>query len=213
MYYPAKLEFQSYVPEQYTKNVLFKVINDANTRFETVVLTPLEKLVGSFILTRENIDDVVNQYGYPVQPYIVDYDGVILATPDQIGWWDDGEDTDELYDITVRELNGVINKFDGDISIEVYDFTEPNEPVSVVTYVDKVILSYPFDEEDVDTQSFVTNREAWFSGKVISTIRTHDDKNQHLVEYNNDYYIIFTDLENQLLHPDYSADLAPETQI
>jgi hypothetical protein len=76
---------------------------------------------------------------------------VILATPEQIGWFDEGEWCDELCDIEVRHFNRIIEGYDGYVLIEVdYDEEEGDETMfSPVLYNNKVTISYA-DLEDED---------------------------------------------------------------
>ena len=50
----------------------------------------------------------------------------LLASHDEIGWWDEGEHTDELRDITLDDINYLLREFDGYIDIE-YDEDEVDE--------------------------------------------------------------------------------------
>ena len=77
---------------------------------------------------------------------IIDENENLLASHDEIGWWDDGEHTDELRDITLDDINYLLREFDGYIDIE-YD-----EDEEIVLIEDKVVLALvPEDDfEDWD---------------------------------------------------------------
>lgn len=93
----------------------------------------------------------IQEHGYPVGPFIVDIgnpnlpEEEILATPNQIGWMDEGEHTDELMDIELKHMNKILDDDDGWLFIEVDEEGKP------ILFMDKVTLSYADDvEEDID---------------------------------------------------------------
>ncbi len=72
----------------------------------------------------------------------------ILATPDEIGWFDEGDDTDELRDVTLNDLNYIINYEGGFVLIDVDG--ETGEPTLAEG---KVIITVDWtdaDPEDYD---------------------------------------------------------------
>jgi hypothetical protein len=90
---------------------------------------------------------------------------VILATPEQIGWFDEGDWCDELCDIEVRHFNRIIEGYDGYVLIEVdYHEEEDDENMlSPVLYNNKVTISYAdledeYDEDD-DEDDYETHTE------------------------------------------------------
>ena len=60
------------------------------------------------------MDSYIAVNGAPVEAYIVqpmiNADDVeeILAFPNQIGWWDDGDTSDDLEDLSVLIINKII---------------------------------------------------------------------------------------------------------
>jgi hypothetical protein len=86
--------------------------------------------------------------GYPVKPWIVDIgdpnipEEEILATPDQIGWMDEGDHMDELMDIEVRHMNRILDRYMGWIFVEVDEDGEP------ILFMDKVTILYADDIDD-----------------------------------------------------------------
>jgi hypothetical protein len=105
--------------------------------------------------------------GAPVEPYIImpmmnpDSQEEILATPDQIGWWDQGDTSDDLEDLTVQIINAYIYGEDGengDIALEVFD-SEDEEGIhrNVVFFHNKVTIrhvsfvdEHEYEEDDDD---------------------------------------------------------------
>jgi hypothetical protein len=89
----------------------------------------------------EDPDAFMSRHGVPVELAIIDEDGDLLASHDEIGWWDEGEHTDELRDITLDDINYILRELDGYVDIE-YD-----EDEGIVFMEDKVVLSIAPEEE------------------------------------------------------------------
>ncbi len=85
------------------------------------------------------------KHGAPVELAIVDEDGDLLASHDEIGWWDDGDDVDEYREVTIDDINYILREFEGYVDIEIDD--ENND---VILVEDKVILSLVPEEEFED---------------------------------------------------------------
>lgn len=145
MYFLAQIVFKSYVPQQLEKGMWFiRTSNEEKEVFE----------LNQTLLSPEEEEKFITENGYPVQPYIVEeyIDGsnpAILATPEQIGWLDEGEHTDELIDITLEDINLIINADDGFLLIDVDG--ETGEPTLAEG---KVILAYSWDEEPDDLEDW-----------------------------------------------------------
>lgn len=136
MYIEAKLVFQHYVPEDYS-NLLF---------------LSMRKNDVPFIYSLENLRDpekYIEINGYPVKPWIIEEGNPnlsnsdrILANPDQIGWFDEGEHCDELCDIEIKQINNILEHDNG------YLFIEVDEDDDVVLFQDKVVLTYANNLDD-----------------------------------------------------------------
>lgn len=134
MYIEAKLIFQYYVPtiEEHSlvKEYMFFQKNNKGE---------------PYVYTLQGIRDIeafLDANGYPVRPNIllvgnpnIDGSDDILTTSDQVGWIDDGPQSDSLRDLEVKDFNEIIQDDDFDIMIEVDDDTEV-----VVLYQGKVCL-------------------------------------------------------------------------
>ena len=134
MWYPAEIAVKSYLPPELEVGMLF--IN----RISVGVIEPFIELFELEELP-ENPDAFMSRHGVPVELAIIDESGNLLASHDEIGWWDEGEHTDELRDITLDDINYLLREFDGYIDIE-YD-----EDEGIVFMEDKVVLSLVPDEE------------------------------------------------------------------
>jgi hypothetical protein len=141
MYYEAELVLKSYKPLKLEEGMLF--INKI-ARTDAVELFILEELP-------DDEEKFVVTHGYPVEPYIIQHEllnnvetPIILAIPEQIGWWDDGDDVDELREMSIEEINNVISQFTGLLEIYLED-DEIGDPLLIE---DRVMLRYLIDEED-----------------------------------------------------------------
>lgn len=154
MFILGKLVFQSYIPDEFEKGMLFlrkvsmmklRTLIEYNEVFE---LKEIPRDTESFISVN----------GWPVAPFIFsitanpDAFAEPLATPDQLGWFDEGEHSDELRDVDIKDYNYILENEDGMLEIEVDEFiTEDGEEIVVPTlYMDKVTIRTPTDEECYD---------------------------------------------------------------
>jgi hypothetical protein len=145
MYFQAQIVFKSYVPDGLKKGMWF-----IRTILEEKELFELDQ---TFLSPKEE-EEFIAFNGYPVKPFIVEeyVDGsvpAILATPDEIGWFDEGEDTDELRDVTIDDLNYIINYEQGFILIDVDGETgEPTLREGKVIITIDFSDAYPEDYDD-----------------------------------------------------------------
>ena len=135
MWYPAEIVVKSYLPPELEVGMLF--VN----RISVGVIEPFIELFELEELP-EDPDAFMAKHGCPVELLIIDEDGDLLASHDEIGWWDDGEHTDEYRDITLDDINYLL-EFDGYVDIQIED----EEDFFVVFIEDKVVLSLVSDEE------------------------------------------------------------------
>lgn len=165
MFTLAKLVFKSYMPRQLEKGMWFV------SKQKDVVYGRIYEYLQLHELTHtpQDMESYIAFNGAPVEPYIVmptqnkDDKEEILATPDQIGWWDQGDTADDLEDLTVQIINAYIYGEDGengDIALEVFD-SEDEEGIhrNVVFFHDKVTIrhvsfvdehEYEDDDDDDD---------------------------------------------------------------
>lgn len=137
MWYPAEISLSSYMPPELEVGMLF--IN----RISVGVIEPYIEL---FELEEvpEDADAFMAKHGAPVELVIIDDQGQLLATHNQIGWWDDGDDTDEYRDVTLEDINYLLRELDGYVDIDI------DEDYGLVIYDDKVILTLAPEEEFED---------------------------------------------------------------
>jgi hypothetical protein len=127
MEYLVELVLRSYLPLELEEGMLF--IN----RISVGVIEPYIEL-WELDYIPDDMDEFITKHGAPVEIHIVDEDELI-ATMDEIGWMDDGEHTDELRDITLKDINTILREYDGYVNIEV------DEDGDVVLYDDRIVLS------------------------------------------------------------------------
>jgi len=159
MWYPAEISLASYLPLELEVGMLF--IN----RISVGVIEPYIEL---FELEEipDDMDEFMAKHGAPVELIIIDGNKDILATHEEIGWWDDGSHVDELRDITLNEINFILRECEGIIDIEVeeyddgdgyylddndephIDYNYNDEELVPIMYHDKVVLRLQLEEYD-----------------------------------------------------------------
>lgn len=146
MYYSVELVLKSYMPKQLEIGMWFITKINPGTRKEYSEIWALDKY------PRETLEEFVTLHGAPVEPYLI-YDEQVIAEPHEIGWWDEGEHSDELRDIELRDINLIINEWDGyvDVEIDEWDYAHEEE-LNPIMYNDKVTLCAPFTYEDDDEE-------------------------------------------------------------
>lgn len=135
MWYPAEISLSSYLPDELQEGMLF--IN----RISVGVVEPYIEL---FELEEvpEDADAFMANNGAPVNVIIITPDdGNVRAVQDNIGWWDEGEDSDEYREVTLDDINYLLREFDGYVDIEFDDDED------IVLIEGKVVLSLVPDEE------------------------------------------------------------------
>ena len=155
MYIDAELVLKSYKPLKLEKGMLF--VNKI-ARTDAVELFILEEIP-------DDEETFVVTHGYPIELYVIQHEllnntetPIILATPEEIGWWD-YEELDEFTEISIEEINNVISQFTG--LLEIYIDDETNAPLLVKNEEseDKVVLKYLTDEEWEDWEDWEDNEE------------------------------------------------------
>jgi len=138
MWYPAEISLSSYLPDELQEGMLF---------VNRISVGVIEPYIEVFELEEipEDPDAFMAKHGAPVELVIIDANEHVIATHDEIGWWDDGEYTDELRDITLNDINYLLRELDGYIDIEI------DEDYGPVIYEGRVVLTVvPDDFEDWD---------------------------------------------------------------
>ena len=181
MFTLAKLVFKSYMPKQLEKGMWFiskqKDIVYGNI-YEYLQIHELQHVP-------QDMDSYIAVNGAPVEPYIVqpmnnpDDPEELLATPEQIGWWDEGESSDELEDLTVKIINDYIygeNGDDGKIAIEMFEDEDGDRHLVLFNgkvtirhfelvddYIDDDEDDEDYDEEEWDEMDDLTDQDSQYN--------------------------------------------------
>lgn len=140
MYFEAQLVVKSYMPHTLEKGMWFlKTLYYGDKHIFVLDKT---------FLNPEEEQKFIEENGYPVKPYVIEEymdksTPAILATPEEIAWFDEGDDTDELREIKLEDINFILSFTEGFLLIDVDGDT--GEPVKVEG---KVILRDLEEEED-----------------------------------------------------------------
>jgi hypothetical protein len=154
----GKLVFKSYKPLKLERGMYFLIRDKDEMTISELDNVPM------------NEEEYIQMYGYPVEPYIIHpgnpnvaSDGYVISHPHKIGWFDEGEDSDELYTITVNEINNIIDFYDSWVDVEVEEELDSAGRPIPVTAQGYHILSYSNldDEDDDDNEYFFEDDEEY----------------------------------------------------
>ena len=145
MYIEAQMVFKSYAPLKLEKGMLFLILEGRDFQIRQLDFIPQDE------------QEYLRINGYPVEPYIMEMgnpnlkEQVVLATPEQIGWFEEGEWSDELCDIELKHFNRILERYYGWILIEMMETEEDEDELTPVIYNNKVTIAYA-DLEDEDDE-------------------------------------------------------------
>ena len=128
MWVPGEIVLHSYLPSELEVGMLFVNRISVGVIHPYIALFELEEIP-------EDPDAFMAKHGAPIELAILGETGELLVSHDEIGWWDDGEDTDELRELTLDDINYLLSEFDGYINIET------DEEDDIILIEDKVVLS------------------------------------------------------------------------
>lgn len=135
MWYPAEISLSSYLPLELEEGMLFINRISVGVMEPYIELWELEEIP-------EDIDSFMSKHGAPVNVIIITpNDGNVRAVQHQIGWWDDGDDTDEYREVTLDDINFLLREYDGYVDIEFDDDED------IVIIEDKVVLSLASEDD------------------------------------------------------------------
>ena len=157
MFVSVELVLKSYMPKKLEPGMWFITKLNQGTIKEYIEIWALEKV------PFEPIEEFVTKHGAPVEPYLI-YDEQVLAEPHEIGWWDDGPESDELRDIELKDVNYILDEWNGYVDVQIDDWDlEEEELINPIIYAGKVTLTIPgmYDEEDDDDDWDDDNEEDW----------------------------------------------------
>jgi hypothetical protein len=95
------------------------------------------------------MEQFLQENGAPYELSLVDEDGNVVATHEQIGWWDEGPNSDEYRDITLKDINNIINTYDGEVNVLTF---HDEDRINIEYYNNKVVIcsidAYEEEEEE-----------------------------------------------------------------
>lgn len=135
MYQAAELVLKSYMPLAIEIGMRFVKINP-------------DKTVELFEITKANYSNTVFsdpeefflKHGAPVELYVIGEYDFVLATPNQIGWFDPGEESDEYRDIELKDINLILQEHEGHIEIEIEEVAFEYGAINPIIEEGKVII-------------------------------------------------------------------------
>lgn len=146
MFVAVELHFRQYDAKELKEGMLFmNHLYPGSEEREHVEIFKLNKeslheLISPEIMFMEN--------GFPVYPYLLDSDGKIVATPDEIGLFDPGEASVNLIEFGVKEMNFIMREFDGLLEVFVDEDEYEQGDIVPVLDDDQVILKFLDDNEE-----------------------------------------------------------------
>jgi len=145
MFYPAELAYRNYMPDELESGMLFMKILHQGTIKESIEVWTLDRVP-------QDKDRFLSENGAPIELYVMDEEGELLAEPEEIAWFDLGEAFMTLTDISLKEINIILNEYDGLVEIEISDEDYEEGYVSPSYQMDKVTLRFltEYDEEEED---------------------------------------------------------------
>ena len=91
----------------------------------------------------------IRENGHPLNLYIIDSKDNLLANSEEIGWMDEGEQTEELRDITLKDINTIFNLYEGRIEIDV------DEEGTPIFQEEKVVLRYLRSNDEEENENIL----------------------------------------------------------
>lgn len=138
--YQARLVFKQYIPKKLELGMLFVIEVEGKPQ-----LVEINRVLAS-------LEETVNEFGYPVEMYIVEedhYDDVI-AYPQDLGWFNEDPEEETLKPFSLKEANFILLEYDGLLEIVIHEAPFDDNEFIIPKYVDqKVIINYIKDDEEV----------------------------------------------------------------
>lgn len=98
-----------------------------------------------------NQEEFIQQNGCPIEIALIIPNDLhlpeIIAEHHQIGWMDEGDHVDTLRDVTLKDINTIINDYDSYLELEVDD-----ESGELILYDDKVTIRFLTDSDEYDDE-------------------------------------------------------------
>jgi hypothetical protein len=144
-WYAGQLAFRNYQPEKIEKGMLYINILYPGSDREQFEIYSLDR-------TPVDQDAFISEYGYPVELFIVEDDDAesVLAEPDEIGWFDFEDKLEWFVQISLKEINIILNEYQGWLEI-LTEYDEENDLYIPLLKDDFVVIRF-FQEEDEEEE-------------------------------------------------------------
>ncbi len=154
MFVAVELHFRHYDAEELKAGMLF--MNHLYPGSEE------REHIEIFELTKESIHEQVTpeimymENGFPVYPYLLDSDGRVVATPEEIGMFliiNEYEDEEAYVDFGVTEMNFIMREFDG--LLEVFVDEDEYEQGYIIPVLDDGQVIMKFLEDNLEDELYL----------------------------------------------------------
>lgn len=146
MWMMLQLSLRSYIPKRIETGMMFLKFTKEGEPF----VFKLER-------TPINEEEWLRDVGYPVEPYIVDIGEnpdvdveQVIVEPDEIGWMDEGDFTDELVSFDCPHINRILSGYDGHLELEMEETEDGN--YTPLMFEGLVTIRYPEFEESIEEE-------------------------------------------------------------
>lgn len=144
MWIAVQLAYNHYSPDEIEEGMLFMNHIQPNTEKEIIEVWEIDKETLKLL----EKDDIIKLYGYPVLPYLIDEYEKVVAAPEELGWWDAGDVTEELIKFSIKELNFIMREFDGLLELLVDEDELEQGYIEPILEEDLVIMRFLTEEEE-----------------------------------------------------------------
>lgn len=154
MYYPVKLILINYVPNELRKGLLFASTLFPNTEKQRMEVWAHESR------THLSATEFFEIHGFPVEMKLLTEEGLEIASGEQLAWWDDNDSSSEnLKDMTLNEVNTILNDYEGVVDILIdEDYYSLGNVVPLIA-MDKVVLRFHCEECDEVPDNEISEEE------------------------------------------------------
>lgn len=140
MYIQAELVTHSYHPLYIEKGMYFSRHVWPGSDREYREIWQLDKDIND----EEDVFMAINGASVKISIISVEYPYNVIADFEDIGWFDVGDESDELHDVTLHELNKILDTYQGMLEIDV------DEEYVPLYQQDKVVIRYLQDNEETN---------------------------------------------------------------
>jgi hypothetical protein len=144
MWIAAELVIRNYQPEQLEKGMLFLNILHPGTHKETYEIFSLDRVP-------RDEEAFIALNGFPIEFSII-CDEKEIVKHSEIGWFDFGEKVEFLTEISLKEINIILNEFDGWLDVEIDDESYELYDLFVPTLNEGKALLRFYEEEEYDDE-------------------------------------------------------------